>query len=752
MPWPNPLVSTLGFSLSSLNLVFHVVPSPPVFNLDVDLTASVASVAESFIHEELSPREAVAFWQTLHPTTSSPSDIEEQAIPGGLDTINTTDDRHKLDMDPEGVSVFATLIERLLARFEFDVQDLNVTLIHPGNMSLTLFLEEIRYQTVSKDTDLSSRGESRTLSINGCHLTARNLDSNIPLAFPSTASASASSASPSTSRPLSRISSSSIDEETQFTMSQSLAFLPPRADPLSTSTSSSMYQSALSRSFLDPLDEISEAVPEENLVPLSSKAPLNIPVSTARKDNRLLSFGSLPIDIQLTTPSPVAKASNDDPFLPHAEDGMYSDEILQVTVSMGVVACALRPWHIHGLLQLMQSLDRPHQKASEVDAESFGKSFTLRSIPLRIHTQLRGLVLLLLPSPRSVHCMTDSVENFFDRCLVPPPLDCGYTRIHLDSLTASLVCSSHQKQDSDAPGSPTSNAEINSPSLSLEFAITDMSIFFFSKPPFDNTSSQLSAFPLLLTDPHLATQYPTSHIHPQGNGSYNHLPRFDIIDWTEEKCQSFGTRLSAWRVRLPKHGAYKLFRSFLYFSYIISAASTISYPVPSAIRLLNHWSVTSGEGKQSVAQSNEELEVHISPIHVRLDLGIIVQDGGLLSFFEDLLTLQTQYSNQNLVSSETTVDQHLPRRGNSQQRVKPAEQGFFEDLDIHPTVDISPEYLVSNPVSHLITFFQVPTETKTPLGRRGYQQQLLNVRWFEYQCDALPHQTRTFVRVPLLSL
>ena len=563
MPWPNPLVSTLGLSLSSMNLVFHVVPSPSVSNLDVDLTASVASVAESFIHEELSPREAVAFWQTLHPTTPSPSDIEEQAIPGGLDTINATDDPHKLDMDPEGVSVFATLIERLLARFEFDVQDLTVTLMHPGNMSLILFLEEIRYQTVSKDTNLSSTGgESRTLSINGCHLSARNLDSNIP--FPFSAPASATSASPSTSRPQSRISSSSsLDEETQFAMSQSLAFLPPRADPLSTSTSSSMFQSALSQSFLDPIDEISEASPEANLVSLSSKAPLNVPVSTARKDNRLLSFGSLPIDIQLTTPSPMAKVSNDDPFLPHAEDGIHSDEILQVSVSMGLIACALRPWHIHGLLQLIQSLDGPHQKSSEVDAESFRKSLTLWNIPLRIHTQLRGLVLLLLPSPRSVQSsMTESVEKFFDRCLVPPSLDCGYTRIHLEGLTASLVCSSHQKQDPEAPGSLTSNAGLNSSSLSLEFAITDMSIFFFSEPPFDNKSSQLLAFPLLLTDPHLATQYPTSHIHPLGNGSYNHLPRFDNIDWTEEKCQSFGTRVSAWRVRLPKHGENLYFNPF----------------------------------------------------------------------------------------------------------------------------------------------------------------------------------------------
>lgn len=696
IPWPNPLASTLGFSLKSLNLVFHVVPSPPESNLDVDLTASVASVAESFIHEELSPREAVALWQTLHPTTPpSPSHIAEQAIPGGLDTVNATDDDHtKVDMDPEGVSIFATLIERLLARFEFDAQDLTVTLIHPGNISLTLSLEDIRYHTVSKDTNYSlTRGESRTLSINGCHLAARNLD---PL----------TSESPSTSRPLSRTSSSSsIDEETQFMMSQSLAFLPPKADLLSDSTSSSMYQSALSSSSrfsLDhPLDEV--LVPGENIVPPSSEVPLNVPASPIQKDSRLLSFGSLPIDIQLTTPSPVAKESNDDPFLPHAEDVIYSDEILQVAVSMGVIACALQPWHIHGLLQLIQSLARLHHNVPKVDTEAFEKPFTICNTPLKINTQLRGVVLLLLPSPKGVHSsMTDSLEIFFDRCLVPPPLDCGYTRIHLDGLTASLVCSPHQ-QDAGA-SRLTSNATANSSTSSLEFIITDMSIFFFSKPPLDNISSQSSAFPLLLTDPHLATQYPTSHTHPRGNEFYNYLPRFDIIDWTEEKCQSFGTKLSAWRVRLPKHRTYHYLQILLYLSYIILAASMTSYPVPAAIRLFKQWSVISSRGMQFVPQVSEELEAHISPIHIRLDTGVIVQEGGLLSFFEDLLNLQTQYSDQDLVSSGTTVDRYLPRQKDRQENSKPTEQVFFEDPDIQPAVDISPE----DPVSHLLSFLSYP--------------------------------------------
>lgn len=100
-------------------------------------------------------------------------------------------------------------------------------------------------------------------------------------------------------------------------------------------------------------------------------------------------------------------------------------------------------------------------------------------------------------------------------------------------------------------------------------------------------------------------------------------------------------------------------------------------------------------------------------MHIRLDLGIIMQDGGLLSFFEDLLALQTQNSYQDLMSSETTFDQHSPRSGKNQQREKPSEQVFFEDPDIHPAADISPEDITSNPVSHLIALSSHPLKQNT---------------------------------------
>ena len=54
-PWPNPLASSLGLSIGSLHLTFHLVspvsprPPPPVSNL----ADSVASVARTFVHQDL---------------------------------------------------------------------------------------------------------------------------------------------------------------------------------------------------------------------------------------------------------------------------------------------------------------------------------------------------------------------------------------------------------------------------------------------------------------------------------------------------------------------------------------------------------------------------------------------------------------------------------------------------------------------------------------------------------------------------
>src|SRR5258707_14824624 len=132
IPWPNPLASTVGISLTSAHFIFEVASSKcPTRNPNVDLADSVASVADSFIHQELSPNEEQTLWQSFHGPHSSPSvDQQHPSIPGTLGVSTTFEDPSaKFDSDPAGVSVFASLIENLLARFEFDAQDIKISLV-----------------------------------------------------------------------------------------------------------------------------------------------------------------------------------------------------------------------------------------------------------------------------------------------------------------------------------------------------------------------------------------------------------------------------------------------------------------------------------------------------------------------------------------------------------------------------------------------------------------------------------------------
>ncbi len=158
IPWPNPLASTLGFSLKSLHLNFLVSPVGEHGQAeDTDLADSVASMAESFVHEQLTSKDDVNLWQSFRQELTVHADDESNSLPGGLATFSPINpDGLKLDTEPAGVSVFAGLIERLLARFEFDAQDIKITLIHPGNMSLTLSIQDIRYLTNTQNESNSS--------------------------------------------------------------------------------------------------------------------------------------------------------------------------------------------------------------------------------------------------------------------------------------------------------------------------------------------------------------------------------------------------------------------------------------------------------------------------------------------------------------------------------------------------------------------------------------------------------------------
>ncbi len=186
IPWPNPLASTVGLTLTSAHLVFHVIslkdhtPKP-----GADFAESVTSVADSFMQEDLSSIAEDAHWRSIYQETAPHSSMHEiDPIPGAMDVPQKMDNHsYRPDNDPAGVSVFASLIENLLARFEFDAHDIKISLVHADNICLTLSLQEMRYQTDTKansrtasSTPHAAERECRTLSFVGISLSATQLN------------------------------------------------------------------------------------------------------------------------------------------------------------------------------------------------------------------------------------------------------------------------------------------------------------------------------------------------------------------------------------------------------------------------------------------------------------------------------------------------------------------------------------------------------------------------------------------------
>ncbi|KAJ3517183.1 hypothetical protein NLJ89_g671 [Agrocybe chaxingu] len=689
IPWPNPLASTLGFSVISLHLVFQVVPASELLRKpEVDIADSATSVAETFIHEELSPKEEAILWQSIHQEDASPADVNDnRAIPGGLETSEIGGyDTHTLDLDPAGVSVFAGLIERLLARFEFDVQDMKVTVIHPDNMRLTLSLDEIRYHTTSNSTSSanpsseSTNGESRVVSLNALSVYGKNLFSSTVGSFATGSPSHGGSFSTTASRPLSRASShSSLDEDAQFAMSQSLANLPSRPDSPVSSVSESMYESAISTAPPpQSMDSLSNTpapdTPIQPYRPLEPSAGMN--EQPVNAEEILLSFGPHPITIALATPSS-GTSTDDNPFVNSGghSSASVTDE-LQIAFSANVVAAAFQPWHIQGLLRLVKAMTPGHAPTPEPSMPSRANSFP----PFRATAQLRGVVLLLLSgAPEISDDVHAALSSFFQRPLVPPNLHPGYTRIHLDSLYASLYSSG---QAPDKSHKSTSRNRKSGPShTSLDFRISEFSIISFIRDPKTTESPELLAFPILVSDPYLVSQYSDRHVQPRSGATYPTLPSFPFTDWTERKDCYLWTRLSYWRCKPPRPGA--------------------ELPSNPFLRVSGDRLVTPKQDKKGNASTSDSLEVHVSPLQLRADFELMLQPGGPLSFLEELMPLEPYFSDKDSVVSDVTVDEYS---SSSRKGKRPIRE---EEYDDSPFGDPS----------------SFDTPTKLPKGRRQTEEQ-----------------------------
>ncbi|KAI0647065.1 hypothetical protein C8Q79DRAFT_1009211 [Trametes meyenii] len=689
MPWPNPLSSFGGLSLESLHLTFYLEPtlaSPSERPFTDNLAESVASVAETFIHEELTARKEATLRNPLNLDLSgSESSIFQDNVPGGLDPFISEEEVHQHDLDPPGVSIITTLIERLIARFRFDATDTRITIVNPQQASFTLIVPEIRCaaepqgvppvaveggRAISEGTP--PLGDGWKLAIIGATVTTRCLrpmSPSIPLVPPRTnspmsagpvspqmpSSTTASSDVPVSSNsllhedlveknsppfaihqtppspelssppvePSSPYSDSSdMDEETQMFMSQSIALLPPRPVSPASSVASSMYQSAVSTAPPEPtLDDIPEEespssrnrTPPPPLshetpeVPVSSREhtpeptsePTPEPISSGsprtdslpslapiptegqrspsqspvhpfqrRLDNRtgdvedetVLSLGAEPIEILMTIPpsfEPPVNSSSQQQQDSRSVDKTGTEsrpgrrERIRIDLSMGTIACAFSARQIRSIIDISELWSSHCPPLSRATAPAPGgdstSAFPFGSLDGSL--RIRGIVTLLLPSRRSPASNPDDVlTEFFARPVIPPPLLDGYARVHVDGISGSLTMRRVVK------GRQTP-AQRETPSMSASLTVSDISVFAFLRGL--GANSDMTASPVLITDPHLSAQYPLVHFHPSLDASSEPsslLPTFDVVDWTDPGQRSTTAKLSLWRTKPPPSG------------------------------------------------------------------------------------------------------------------------------------------------------------------------------------------------------
>lgn len=385
IPWQNVLTAPVTLAVDGLDITLKFSHRSP---MDYDVTAShlaesVASVAQEFLNEELSPNENEELRESIVLAKDQPEDITASFVPGGLDPFS--DDPPAQPLDPiEGVSVLATVMERLLSRLSFTVDNFTLRLIHEGRSELILRVKHIEYGTEDVDPSEATGDEVRTIRTVGVTTSMRDLHSQLP------SLGSSKTTSRSTTPP-----PSDDDEEMDASMTQSMLSLPE----------SSMYMSATS--------SIRTASPEP--LPPPSQSPQ---LSQSTPEQTILSLGEDPIILRLRTPK--------------TSDLSLSAERRDIGLSgeLGTLAVALHSQHIKALLELFECLSSPSSPTAQSrQAPAPAKSFLDNACA---SIKMKGAVVAALLSNPTEH----TISSFFAK--PRSPMQTHHIRLFIDEISGSV--------------------------------------------------------------------------------------------------------------------------------------------------------------------------------------------------------------------------------------------------------------------------------------------------------------------------
>jgi autophagy-related protein 2 len=589
--------------------VANDVPLP-----STNIADSISEAAQLFAHEEITHEESTEAYQALQSSGAFHMGKNDDYVPGGLDA-SREEPEVLSDVDPTGISTFASMFEYLLSQFTFSAKDISITVIHPDHSSFRFKVSELRYGRPT-----SGNGEStRTISISGLeiahrdlstsespssnHLESRSLPSapcefDAPTHQVDNVALSSTVVLPSPPMPSTSLEDKSGSNEPVPSMSSSTPEDSSRPSSPSSSTTSSLFQSALMSqgSRLTPgsrEDTVahSQDVGVDDMEPNSSRdtvtgcllSQANEAMENGPFHQVIVSLATEPIVIHITTSAPpiLSRPPAQTQSGPHTSgsDTSGPDSLqpnLEISVSVGIIACALAATQISAILDVVSVIGSYSSPSAPLPVSN-NPGFAVPPLSLldqaNLTIQIRGFVLLLqsVPAPPTSSSHDIPLANFFTHPLTPPKTSHSYVRFLIDRLKADLSVSTTLEQVTDEP---TPSPELpergrvprvvrGTTSSHITFSVGDLSAFAFCTPSNATAppkSHKAFVSPIVLTDPFLSTQYRPEHNPPpimeHRSPDFIHravpaLPEFEIVDWTSENNRTSQAKLSLWRVRPP---------------------------------------------------------------------------------------------------------------------------------------------------------------------------------------------------------
>ena len=716
----------MELSVRSLDLVF-CLPSrvaedvPPS---STNLADSISEAAQLFAHEEITREESTKAYQALRSSGGSHTSKDDDYVPGGLDAPK--DEPEVLaEAEPIGISMFASMFEYLLSQFTFSAKDIRITVIHPDRSSFRLKVSELHYGRPT-----SGPGEStRTINISGVEMAHRDLSTSESPAFGLSETRSLPSASCEFNATSHRVDNVSLSPTITIPSSPppsspegrsgSNESVPPvgssppedrsRPSSASGSSNSSIFHSVLTSqgSKLEPgsceatvthsQDDGADDIEQNQSGDTAGECSLS-QADEAMEDGLFhqvfFSLATEPIVVHITTSALPPVHAQSDPYTSEdtSEPGSRQPN-LEMSVSVGIVACALTAAQISSILDVVSTIGS-HSRPSTSPPASKSAGNVVPPLSLldqaTLTIQIRGLVLLLqpIPAPLSSSSRDVPLADFFTHPLTPPKTNHGYIRFLIDRVRADLSVSTTLEQlADDRTPSPGHMQEGSRPpqvvrgttSSHIRFSVGDLSAFAFcmdSNATTSHVARQASVLPIILTDPHLLTQYRPEYHLPSNMGHYDvspdffrkavpTLPEFGIMDWTLESNRMSQAKLSHWRVR-PPPGYRRSQKSH-------AGDPPITAPVASSPKSISEetsankpQSALSGRvllssskdpGTGATPGSTCNILVDVIPLHIFVDMGSI---STALDFLEIMMS---SVPRSRSGSSEPEVENHGSARG-----------------------------------------------------------------------------------------